>query len=135
MAKRPLKLNKDGSLKLIEADVSETILDFLRAHRFEVVRTPATRVRYPSGQWGWIHEAGHPDYICLRPDGVGTGKGDIFYMELKAPQAKTNKQRKAAQAEFARVKREQGFLCYLPPDSEADQYVRFVRWFNEHFWR
>jgi hypothetical protein len=128
---KALALNKDGSLKLLEADVSKQIVDYLAANGFECIRTPSTRIQYPSGKWGRIFEAAFADYICVRPR--MWGQADFFYAELKRPNASTEKKHKTKQAEWERDKTAQGFLVYRAADNEPDQLEAFKRWFKRHY--
>jgi hypothetical protein len=127
---RVLALKRDGTLKVSETQVCEQITDYLRLHGWTCIRTPATRVRARKGYF-WIFEAGHPDYICVRP--VESGRTDFFYAELKAPDAKTNKDRAVKQAMFAEEKTHQGFLCYRAPDGKTDKLEHFKAWYQTQF--
>jgi hypothetical protein len=128
---KALALNPDGSLKLLEADVSKQIIMYLEANGFHAIRTPATKIRYPSGKWGKIFEAGFADYIFVRPR--LWGQADFFYAELKRPKASTEKKHMTRQAEWERVKSIQGFLVYRAKDSEPDQLEAFKAWFGRHY--
>ncbi len=136
MKQKALKLDKDGNLKLSEQDVTGRIIGFLEAERWDCLRTPATKVRYPSGGWGWIFEEGHPDYICTRPVGGGYAAAalvQLFYLELKRPDASTHKRRLDKQREFTEAKTRAGYLCYRAPDQEHEQFDLFKEWYEELF--
>jgi hypothetical protein len=128
---KALALNKDGSLKLLEADVCKQIVDYLGTVGFQCIRTPTTRIKYPSGKWGMVFEEGFADYICVRPREMG--QADFFYAELKRPKASTEKEHRTRQAEWERVKSIQGFLVYRAKDSEPDQLEAFKAWFGRHY--
>lgn len=130
MKQKPLRLNEDGTLVVDEKDVTEQIISFLALHGWDCLRTPASRVQWPSGKWGWIFEEGFADHVCVRPVLDEPHLTEFFYAELKANKSNTNKKRKAAQEEFARRKTEEGFLCYVAPD-KGDQFELFKKWYDE----
>lgn len=124
---RAVRLEADGTLKLAETDVTEQIITFLRFHGWLCVRTPATKIRLPSGQWTTIFPEGHPDWICARP--IDYGHTDFFYLELKARRAKTAAHRKRAQAAFAADAEMAGMACYRAPDKHDDPFEHFQDWY------
>jgi hypothetical protein len=138
MKQKPLKLDDKGRLKVDEVETAKAILDFLRAEGWDCLRTPASRIRYPSGQWGWIFEEGHADYICTRPIEPRRSSRvaiEFFYLETKAPDARTHKERLDKQREFAEAKTLRGYLCYRAPEGEHDQFEVFLEWYNRYFYQ
>jgi hypothetical protein len=126
---KPLTLDDAGNLKLAESQVSEQINDLLRAHGWECIRTPATKVKYPSGQWGWIFEEGHADWLCVRP--VRTGLVEMFYREDKARKGKTSAERRAKQHAWAEERRHHGYLvCSIPHDVDGLEWFKLWYWTN-----
>jgi hypothetical protein len=128
------RLNPDGTPHLREANLTNTILEFLDWNHWRVVRTPAGKIHYRGVQWSTIFESGHSDYLCLRPL-VSAGQVECFYLELKAQNAKTSRERKKAQAEFTADARAAGFCVYHAPDKCDDPWKDFLSWYQQHFGR
>jgi hypothetical protein len=122
-------LEKDGSIKLSEADVTQQIKDYLAMRGWKMIRTAADKVVHVSGRWTTPFEIGHPDWICVRPV-QEIGRADFFYLETKARRGKTSKKRAALQAAFAQGALAIGFAVCRMPDGLDDPYGHFVSWYQ-----
>jgi hypothetical protein len=122
-------LEKDGSLKLSEADVTQQIKDYLEMRGWKMIRTAADKVVHVSGRWTTPFEAGHPDWICVRPV-KEIGQTEFFYLEIKARNGKTSKKRAALQAAFAQGAKAIGFAVCRMPDNLDDPFGHFVSWYQ-----
>lgn len=128
---KPMELDKDGHLRLLEKNVRRTRADFLRAHGWTLINTPAEG-KMPSG--APMHRAGTLDELALRPafgqPGEGPRSFDLLVIEHKARLARTKPSRKAAQAAAQSEWEWRGAYVYRDRDGDADPIRSFCEWYK-----
>jgi hypothetical protein len=112
-----------------EADVTKTILGFLKAELWRCYRLQSGKVRGLSGGRPIkLNEKGTPDWIAIRPffpDSKTAGcMSQAFYLEVKRPGGKV----RPAQAAMHIALRQDGFTVLV-----ADSYNAFIREYKASF--
>ena len=122
-----LKLDRAGKLKLSEADVVLQVEDWLKAHRWEILRTGYGEIYRDGRPVAWVGEVGMPDAQARR--WKGGNYCEVIWLEYKRPKCAGYRggilgpaQRLWLAAETAR-----GGLCVV-----VDNLDQFKAWYRQH---
>ena len=128
---------KVHQVKLSEADVTKQIVDFLRAHRWRVVRQQSGLFRSPtSNARVRIGETGMCDWYAYRPVKMNHSNGlvQFFELEIKAPGKRPSMSQEAYMAARQWVGTEADwFDCFDRNNTKHEGERPFVLWYTERF--
>jgi hypothetical protein len=103
---------------LKEREVTKLVCDFLRAHRWRLIRMNVTTLQL-RGQWVRFGESGSPDFLCLHylPNGLAA----VLWLEFKSKSGKLARHQELWHAR----ERKDGASVYVVRD--FDSFREFYR--------
>ncbi len=124
---KSLRLAKDGSLALLEADVERTITDFLNAEQWITFPTKA-EARMPSG--APAYQRGTLDMLAVR---VHQFREQVLFCEFKARHARTKKKHLAEQSAMVGWLRDEGLIVFRASENCDAPIEEFINFYRENF--
>lgn len=123
---RALRIDKDGKLKLSEADMFRQVEDFLRAHGWRVFVTGYGEIHRGGRVVAVVGEEYMPDRLCIR---YGAGSyAEVMWLEGKRPKSKGDSGGKLSdgQRNWLRDEVARGATCFVP-----DNLPGFQEWYRQ----
>lgn len=128
-----IKLDKEGKLRLSEADVTEQVCQFLGAEGWRGYRMNVGGMENTPGNYVRFGETGVPDWLFIRYGAAPTAmdnaaqyrvRADVLWIEMKAP----NKKPEPHQLAWHEAERARGALVKV-----VDHFETFRDWYRGVF--
>lgn len=124
MARGGLRIDREGKLKLSEADVVRQIKDFLYARGWRILVTGYGQIQREGGVVAVVGEKGMPDRQAIRYK-TG-GYAEVIWLEFKRPPSAGDPGGRLSDKQVAWIENERlrGGLCFVP-----DNLDEFLVWY------